>query len=431
MGLKSFLSRNVGLPVTELVEIFLFTKCRNLNCKSVLAVDDCDCKICSGNKGFCSSCMCPICLTFDCASNNCSSVGCDVCYHWCHVAYGIQMNLIKPGPSLKGQSGTTEMQFHCFGCGHASEMFGFVKDVFLYYAKDWGLETLVKELDCVRRIFRGSDDSKGKELHIKADELCNWLRNKEMSASDACGSFLQFFNLSLNDFVLETSMLVDIGIMLSGYGVSYIADNSSPLCSSIFPFIYSSLKLFVLISLFGLQIIDADGLSGFPTSGACSKELTTQVDLREDESSVTPGASRPHKLVFYNTSSSRGHDLLPTNLRQQDLEPSLTNDLKNKNEYRFGRSSNADGFDSIESMVRIREAEAILFQTKADEARREVESYVRMIRANSEKLEEEYAEKLSKLCLRDTEERRRNKMEELKVLEHILYFIQGKMLLTT
>ncbi|TYI99628.1 hypothetical protein E1A91_A13G030300v1 [Gossypium mustelinum] len=356
MGLKSFLSGKVGLPMTELLEIFLFMRCRNLTCKSVLPVDDCDCKICSGNKGFCSSCMCPICLNFDCANNTCSWVGCDVCSHWCHAACGIQRNLIKPGPSIKGPSGA--MQFHCIGCGHASEMFGFVKDVFLYCAKNWVLETLTKELDCVRKIFRGSDDSKDKELYVKADELCSRLQNKMMSASDACSIIIQFFNYS-------------------------------------------------------------DGLSDFPTSGACSKELTTtQVDLRKDESSVTPGASLPQKLVFYSTSSASGHDLLPNEHRRKDLKASLMNDLKSEDEYRFGRSSNNDGFDSLESMVRIKEAEAILFQSKADEARREVESYMRMIRAKSEKLEEEYAENLSRLCLQETEERRRNKMEELKVLEH-------------
>ncbi|KAL4301834.1 hypothetical protein GQ457_10G028250 [Hibiscus cannabinus] len=354
MGHKSFLSSKVGLPMAELEEIFLFSRCRNLKCKSVLPVDDCDCKICSGNKGFCSSCMCPICLTFDCASNTCSWVGCDVCSHWCHVACGIQRNLIKPGPSLKGPSGTTEMQFHCIGCGHASEMFGFVKDVFLYCGKDWGPETLMKELDCVRKVFRGSDDSKGKELLIRADELCNRLQNKVMSAADAFGIILQFFN-------------------------------------------------------------NTDGLSDFPpTSGASSKELTaTHVDIRKDESSVTPGASRPQKLVFYSTSSSSGHDLLQNDLRQKDLKPSHMNDLKNEDEYRFG-----NGFDSIESMVRIKEAEALLFQSKADEARREVENYKRMIQAKSAKLEEEYTEKLSKLSLQETEERRRKKMEELKVLEH-------------
>ncbi|XVF43458.1 hypothetical protein PTKIN_Ptkin02bG0041500 [Pterospermum kingtungense] len=359
MGLKSFLSARIRLPMTELLEIFFFMRCRNLNCKSLLPVDDCDCKICSGNKGFCSSCMCPICLKFDCANNTCSWVGCDVCSHWCHAACGIQSNLIKPGPSLKGPSaGATEMQFNCIGCGHASEMFGFVKEVFLCCAKGWSPETLSKELDCVRKIFRGSDDSKGKDLHIKADELCNRLQNKSMSASDACSIIIQFFNYT-------------------------------------------------------------DGLSDFPTSAAYSKDLTTtQVDLRKDESSVTPATSSlPPKLMFHNTSSS-GRDLLPNDLRQKDLKTALMNDLKSEDEYRFGRLPNNDGFDSLESMVRIKEAEALMFQSKADEARREAENYMRVIRAKSEKLEEEYAEKLSKLCLQETEERRRKKVEELKVLEH-------------
>ncbi|XP_039069588.1 protein OBERON 3-like isoform X2 [Hibiscus syriacus] len=357
-GIKSFLSGKIRLPMTELIDIFLFMRCRNLNCKSLLPVDDCDCKVCLTNKGFCSSCMCPICLNFDYASNTCSWIGCDVCSHWCHAACGMQKNLIKPGPSLKGPSGTTEMQFHCIGCGHASEMFGFVKDVFLCCAKEWDPETLTKELDCVRNIFRGSDDQKGKDLHMKADELFIRLQSKMMSTSDVCSTILRFFNYT-------------------------------------------------------------DGLSDFPASGACSKDLTTtQVDLQKDESSVTPATPVPPKIAFYSAGKSSGLDLLPNNRSQKDLETALANDLKNKDEYQFGRLSNTDGFDSIESMIKIKEAEAIMFQSKADEARRDAENYTRMIRAKSEKVEEEYVEKLSKLRLKETEERRRRKSEEVKVLEH-------------
>lgn len=168
-----------------------------MNCKSYLPVEDCECKICSSNQGFCSSCMCPICLKFDCASNTCSWVGCDVCSHWCHAACGIERNLIRPGPSLKGPSGTTEMQFHCIGCDHDSEMYGFVKDVFSCCAKDWGLETLMKELDCVRKIFRNSEDRKGKKLHVKAEELLLELQSKAVSPSDACNILKEFFTCKL------------------------------------------------------------------------------------------------------------------------------------------------------------------------------------------------------------------------------------------
>uniref|UniRef100_A0A803Q3H5 Protein OBERON 3 n=1 Tax=Cannabis sativa TaxID=3483 RepID=A0A803Q3H5_CANSA len=317
-GLGSFLSVKNRLPPVELVEIFLSVRCKNVNCKSLLPVDDCDCKICSENKGFCSSCMCPVCFKFDYASNTCSWVGCDVCSHWCHASCGIQRNLIKPGPSLKGPSGTTEMQFHCICCDHASEMFGFVKDVFLCCAKDWGLENFVKELDCVRKIFRGSDDFKGKELHNKAEEIISKLGNKLMSPTDACGSITQFFK---------------------------------------------------------------------------------------------------SKYAPYNMSSSLQRDVISNDVRLSDHKSSI---ISSDDDFRFGSISKPDGFDSLESIVRVKEAEARMFQSKADEARRDAEEYHRMIRATTEKLEGEHAEKLSKLCLQETEDRRRKKLDELKFVNVIL-----------
>ena len=83
--------------------------------------------------------------------------------------------------------------------------------------------------------------------------------------------------------------------------------------------------------------------------------------------------------------------------------------------------SNEAGFDSLESIVRFKQAEAELFQRLADEARREVEGYMRIARSKSQKLEEEYSAKLGKLCLQETEERRRRKLEELKKLENSHY----------
>ncbi|CAA7033782.1 unnamed protein product [Microthlaspi erraticum] len=320
-GLKYFLSGKIRIPMNELVEIFLFVRCRNVNCKSLLPVDDCECKICANNKGFCSSCMCPVCLRFDSASNTCSWVGCDVCSHWCHAACGIQKNLIKPGHSLKGPRGTTEMLFHCIGCAHKSEMFGFVKDVFVCCAKNWGLETLVKELDCVRKVFRGSDDGKGKALHVKANEMVKKLETKQISPLDASNFIIQFFNY-------------------------------------------------------------AESVTEFPEP----KEQTVvaaETSYRKDEASVTPSTSKDQKKKSF----------------------ALTDAMMNS-------------FDSLESMVRIKEAETRMFQKKADEARIEAESFKRMIEMKTEKMEEEYTEKLARLCLQETEERRRSKLEELKKLEN-------------
>ncbi|KAF4348201.1 hypothetical protein G4B88_001187 [Cannabis sativa] len=355
-GLGSFLSVKNRLPPVELVEIFLSVRCKNVNCKSLLPVDDCDCKICSENKGFCSSCMCPVCFKFDYASNTCSWVGCDVCSHWCHASCGIQRNLIKPGPSLKGPSGTTEMQFHCICCDHASEMFGFVKDVFLCCAKDWGLENFVKELDCVRKIFRGSDDFKGKELHNKAEEIISKLGNKLMSPTDACGSITQFFKYT-------------------------------------------------------------DNMSEYSSSVITTKELSskTQSSVRKETTPIPQSTSLAAKYAPYNMSSSLQRDVISNDVRLSDHKSSI---ISSDDDFRFGSISKPDGFDSLESIVRVKEAEARMFQSKADEARRDAEEYHRMIRATTEKLEGEHAEKLSKLCLQETEDRRRKKLDELKVLEN-------------
>lgn len=346
-GLKDFVSNKPHLPTTELVEIFLLLRCRNLNCKALLPAEDCECKICSSKKGFCSACMCPVCFNFDCANNTCSWVGCDVCSHWCHADCGVKRNLIKPGLGPKGLTG---MQFHCLGCGHASEMFGFVKDVFVFCAKDWGLDTLMKELDCVRKIFRESDDFKGRELYIKADEMLLKLERKLISPLDACNLILQFF--------------------------SYI-----------------------------------DGMHEFPAHS--SKDLTaTQSTIQKEAPALLPRpSSLPTKPSTYNhlSSSNAWHNLLQHDLHQIDRP--VEDDLR-------GSKKEGFDFDSLESIVRIKEAEARMFQSRADEARKEAERYKKMARTKTELLEEEYSEKLAKLCLQETEERRRKKVEDLKNLEN-------------
>ena len=70
------------------------------------------------------------------------------------------------------------MQFHCVACDHPSEMFGFVKEVFQNFAKDWTAETLSKELEYVKRIFAASKDLRGKRLHEIAGQMLARLTNK-------------------------------------------------------------------------------------------------------------------------------------------------------------------------------------------------------------------------------------------------------------
>ncbi|MFS7955216.1 putative protein OBERON [Helianthus anomalus] len=79
MGLESSLSTENRLPTNEPIEEFLFKRCKNVNCKQLLTVEDCDYKICSTKKRLCSKCMCLVCLNFDFASKTYSWIGCDVC----------------------------------------------------------------------------------------------------------------------------------------------------------------------------------------------------------------------------------------------------------------------------------------------------------------------------------------------------------------
>ncbi|XAR63346.1 hypothetical protein NMG60_11023252 [Bertholletia excelsa] len=164
-GLQEILERNYDIATSDLAEIFLNLRCRNLTCRSSLPVDDCYCKVCMPKNGFCSTCMCLVCSKFDMASNTCSWVGCDMCLHWCHVDCALRESYIRNGCNASGPQGVTEMQFHCVACEYPSEMFGFVKDVFQTFAREWTAETLSKELEYVRRIFSSSEDTRGKQLH--------------------------------------------------------------------------------------------------------------------------------------------------------------------------------------------------------------------------------------------------------------------------
>ncbi|KMT07971.1 hypothetical protein BVRB_6g144520 [Beta vulgaris subsp. vulgaris] len=357
-SLSEFVAGKVRLSTSELIEIFFFMRCRNMNCKSPLPVDDCDCKICSTKKGFCSQCMCPVCCNYDCASNTCSWVGCDACSHWCHAACGSDKNLIRPGPSLKGSSGATEMQFYCLGCGHASEMFGFVKDVFLCCAKDWGLETLVKELGCVRKIFKGSEDLKGKELYLKAAELITRLERRAISPSDACSVIIHFFTTKS----------------------------------------------------------EKENMTDFPTAGIGANDVIASQGHCLDDAFPPPSSNLAPNSSYF-TSGTMLQGLVSFDFHHSTPKPHISSDRTLEVDLP-GKSSNKDGFDSLESIIRLKESEARMFQNRADEARKEVETYQQLVQAKTEKLEAEYTEKLAKLCLQETEERRRKKMEELRIIEN-------------
>ncbi|KAI4323424.1 hypothetical protein L6164_023031 [Bauhinia variegata] len=349
-GLTNFLRLDNSISSSDLAEIFLNLRCRNLTCISQLPVDECDCKVCVLKNGFCRECMCLVCSKFDMASNTCSWVGCDVCLHWCHADCGLRESYIRNGHSATGAQGTTEMQFHCIACDHPSEMFGFVKEVFQNFAKEWSVEAFRKELEYVKRIFSASKDMRGRQLHEIADQMLSRLANK--------------------------SNLPDV----YSHIMSFLADGNSS-------------KLAMTLTSGKEQVKENKVVTGPIQEAQWLKSVCLEKPTPlERPLSMLPSYERNDKRV-----------------QMQDLQMSVPKDFY---------------FDELESLVKIKQAEAKMFQARADDARREAEGLKRIALAKNEKIEEEYTNRIAKLRMGEAEDMRKQKLEELKVLEraHMEYF---------
>ncbi|CAK9156822.1 unnamed protein product [Ilex paraguariensis] len=176
-GILAFLHPSVSLSQASLIEVFFYKRCRNMICGSPLPAEDCTCEICSKRNGFCNLCMCVICNKFDFEVNTCRWIGCDLCSHWTHTDCAIRDGQIDMGSCVKSGAGSAEMLFRCRACSRTSELLGWVKDVFQHCAPNWDREALIRELDYVSRIFRGSEDSRGRKLFWKCEELVEKLKS--------------------------------------------------------------------------------------------------------------------------------------------------------------------------------------------------------------------------------------------------------------
>ncbi|KAK2991750.1 hypothetical protein RJ640_015484 [Escallonia rubra] len=368
-GLREFLQRNYDISSSDLAEIFLNLRCRNLTCRGLLPVDECECKICVQKKGFCSACMCLLCSKFDMASNTCSWVGCDVCLHWCHADCGLRESYIRNGRSASGGQGMTEMQFHCVACDHPSEMFGFVKEVFQNFVKDWTAETLSKELEYVRRIFCASEDFRGKRLHELAIQLQS--------------------SLSIKSDLQEVQNII-IGFFA---GLGHEESLPSPKCDS-----FKSANTTVL---HGKELARKnqgeakDVIAESSQIGAWPKSVYVE---------KAPRLENPAGLLSAFDYDRNDKHILSSDLRRNTQKEHV--------------------FDELESIVKIKQAEGKMFQDRADDARREAEGLKRIANAKNEKIEEEYTIRIAKLHLAEAERIRKQKFEELQAIEraHQEYF---------
>eukprot|EP01018_Ginkgo_biloba_P029743 Gb_40576 [translate_table: standard] len=191
-GMQAFLHPDIRLTQMILTEIFFHRRCRNIACQNLLPAEDCTCEFCSIKNGFCNLCMCLICSKFDFDANTCRWIGCDSCSHWAHTDCAIRVGQISMGISFKNGPGSSEMLFKCRACKRTSELLGWVKDVFQHCAPDWDRVALMKEFDCVRRIFHGSEDSRGLKVYWKSEELLDKIKNGVDEAL-VCKEMQQFF----------------------------------------------------------------------------------------------------------------------------------------------------------------------------------------------------------------------------------------------
>lgn len=350
-GIQAFLHPNICLSQTSLIEVFLYKRCRNIACQNQLPADDCSCDVCSNRNGFCNHCMCVICNKFDFEVNTCRWIGCDLCSHWTHTDCAIREGQVIMGPCVKSSASSPEMLFRCRACSKTSELLGWVKDVFQHCAPGWDRDALLRELDVVSRIFRGSEDPRGRKMFWKCEELIDKMKDG-VSESVTYKVMLIFFQELDND----PSKNPDIDD-----GGRLIAPQEA--CNRIAEVVQETIRKMEMVADEKMRMFKKARMA----LEACDREL-------EDKAREVA-------------------------------------------ELKIDRQRKKQQIDELESIVRLKQAEADMFQLKASEARREGERLQRIMLAKTEKTEEDYASRYLKQRLNEAELEKQYLFEKIKLQE--------------
>ncbi|XAR53865.1 hypothetical protein NMG60_11022573 [Bertholletia excelsa] len=350
-GIQAFLHPSVSLSQAALIEVFLYKRCRNIACGSPLPAEECTCETCSMRNGFCNLCMCVICNKFDFEVNTCRWIGCDLCSHWTHTDCAIRNGLVGIGLGVKSGSVPADMLFRCRACSRTSELLGWVKDVFQHCAQSWDRESLIRELDYVRRIFCGSEDPRGRKLLWKSEELIDKLKGG-MAEPMAYKVLLLFFQ-ELEVEPLKTSESEEGGRLIAPQeAINRIADVA-----------HEAIRKMEMVAEEKMRLVNKARLA----VEACDQELKDKA--REVQA------------------------------------------------LKMERQRKRQQIDELESIVRLKQAEADMFEVKASEARREAERLQRIVLAKSDKSEEDYASRYLKLRLNEAEAEKQYLFEKIKLQE--------------
>lgn len=349
-GIQAFLHPNISLSQSSLIDIFLYRRCRNIACQGQLPGYDCKCDVCVTKKGFCNICMCVICSKFDFDVNTCQWIGCDSCSHWTHTDCALRDGCINmDGPKAASIGGKAEMVFWCEACGKSCELLGWVKDVFLSCAPSWDREVLLRELSCVCRIFRASEDPEGRKLFWKCEDLIQKITSG-FSEKTACKAILMFFQ----EPELEFSM--------------------------------ASVK--------------EEGGRLLVPQEACSRLAEV---VREASKKMEMVAEQKMRLCK------------KARLAFEASDRELANKVREVEELEVKKQKEKQQINELDSVVRLKQAEANMFQLKADEARREAERIQRISLEKSGKSEDYSMSTYLKLRLDEAEAERQYMLSKLKL----------------
>ncbi|XP_051125128.1 OBERON-like protein [Andrographis paniculata] len=349
-GIQAFLLPNVSLSQASLIDIFLYKRCKNLACESVLPADDCSCELCSKKNGFCSHCMCVICTKFDFEVNTCRWIGCDLCSHWTHTDCAIRKGQVGMAPWAKNGVYSAEMIFMCRACCRTSELLGWVKDVFQHCAPSWDRDASIRELDYVRRIFCRSEDPRGKELLRKSEELIEKLKSG-VSEPIPCKAILTFFQELERDSSKQRET-TEGGRMISPQ-------------------------------------------EAFNNIADVVQEAVKKMEAVADEKMRMVKKAR---------------------LAVESCEQELKDKAREVADLKMERQKKKIQIDELESIVRLKQAEADMFELKANEALREAERLQRIALAKTEK-EDDYESRYLKQRLQEAETEKQYLFETIKLQE--------------
>lgn len=350
-GIQAFLHPSVSLSQASLIDIFLYKKCRYIACGSPLPAEDCTCELCSKRNGFCNLCMCVICNTFDFEVNTCKWIGCDLCSHWTHTDCAIQHGLIGMGPCVKNGLSSAEMLFRCRACSRTSELLGWVKEVFQHCAPSWDREASIRELNYVSRIFRASEDSRGRKLLWKCEEVIEKLRSG-VAEPNPCKAILMFF-----------------------------------------------------------QELDAD-----PMKNQEPEESGRMISPQEAFNKIAEVVQEAVKKME-TVAEEKMRMVKKARLAVEACEQELKDKAREVSALKMERQRKKLQIEELESIVRLKQAEAEMFDLKANEARREAERLQRIALAKTEKSDEDYATQYLKQRLHEAEAEKQFLFEKFKLQE--------------